>query len=169
MGLFNMFKKEEPQLEPIQADDNAIVAMADGKLIDVATVSDPMFAQKALGDGVAFQYPGDSVTICAPANGELTALFPTGHAFGITMNNGVELLVHIGINTVESKGEGFTKLSKKQGDQVKAGDPIMKVDLKKLSAKYEMPTMLIVTNANEREIKFIDPQDVKRGQSVTEE
>ena len=83
-----------------------------------------------------------------------------------TANNGVELLIHCGIDTVNANGDGFRLLKKKQGDTVKAGDPIVEVDLKKLSAKYDMSTMLIVTNANGREIAFIDPAEVKRGESV---
>jgi len=106
------------------------------------------------------------MTICAPANGNLTVLFPTGHAFGVTMKNGVELLVHIGINTVEANGDGFKVLNFKQGDEVKAGDPIVTVDFKKLGAKYDMSTMLIVTNANGQTITFRQPGDVKRGESV---
>jgi phosphotransferase system IIA component len=82
------------------------------------------------------------------------------------MANGVELLVHIGIDTVNSKGEGFKLLGKKQGDTVKAGVPIVEADLKKLSKKYAMPVMLIVTNSAEHEVKFIVPQSVTRGQKI---
>ena len=57
--------------------------------------------------------------------------YPTGHAFGVTRSDGVELLVHCGINTVDAKGDGFRLLNKKQNDEVKAGDPIVEVDLKK--------------------------------------
>jgi phosphotransferase system IIA component len=84
------------------------------------------------------------------------------------MANGVELLVHIGIDTVNSKGEGFRLLGKKQGAAVKAGEAIVEVDFKKLSAKYEMPVMLIVTYANDQKITFKAPCDVKRGDSVIE-
>lgn len=167
MGLFgSLFGSNDPKLSPVDADDSSIVAPADGELIDVTTVSDPVFAEKMMGDSIAFTYSADKAVICAPANGTLTVLFPTGHAFGITMKNGVELLVHIGINTVESKGDGFKLFSKKQGDAVKAGDPIVEVDIKKLKASYDMSTMLIVTNANEHTIKFIDPGKVTRGQKV---
>lgn len=164
MGLFDRFKKED--LPALDVEDDAIVAPANGKLIDVSTVSDQMFAQKMLGDSVAFAYDGDKVTICSPANGELTTLFPTGHAFGITRNDGVEILVHIGIDTVNAKGDGFKTGKYKQGDKVKAGSPIVTVDLKKLKANYDMSTMLIITNANGKTIQFIAPQDVKRGQSI---
>ena len=168
MGLFDRFlkKEEEVQLPELHVSDEAIVAIADGELIDVSTVSDPVFAEKMMGDSVAFRYSGDKVTLCAPANGTLSVLFPTGHAFGVTMNNGVELLVHCGVNTVAANGEGFRLLKKKQGDAVKAGDPIVEADLKKLSQNYDMSTMLIITNANSQTIAFIDPCSVKRGDSV---
>ena len=166
MGLFGNLFKKQPELEPVNVGDDAIVAVADGKLIDITTVPDPVFAQKMMGDGVAFKFDADSMTICAPANWNLTVLFPTGHAFGVTMKNGVELLVHIGINTVEANGDGFKVLNFKQGDEVKAGDPIVTVDFKKLGAKYDMSTMLIVTNANGQTITFRQPGDVKRGESV---
>lgn len=165
MGLFDSFKKKEV-LEPVNASDTDIVALADGQLIDVTTVSDPMFAEKMMGDSVAFTYTGSKVTICSPANGKLSAMFPTGHAFGVTMKNGVELLVHIGIDTVNAKGDGFRVLGAKQDDTVRAGDPIVEVDLKKLSKKYDMPVMLIVTNANDQTITFRSPCAVKRGESV---
>lgn len=168
MGLFDKLRKKEETvtLEPINVDDEAIVALADGELIDVHTVSDQVFAQEMMGKSVAFKFNKDKVILCSPANGTLGVLFPTGHAFGIIMNSGVEFLVHIGIDTVNAKGDGFKVLSKKQGDTVKAGEPIVEVDLKKLSAKYDMSTMLIITNANDKEIEFIEPQTVTRGQSL---
>lgn len=163
--MFNFFKKKEV-LQALSVADDAIVALADGELIDVTTVSDPMFAEKVMGESVAFKYTGDKVVICAPANGVISVVFPTGHAFGITMKNGVELLVHIGVNTVETNGDGFKLLGKNQNDSVKAGEPIVEVDLKKLSQKYDMSTMLIVTEANEQAITFVGPCTVTRGQSV---
>ncbi len=167
MRLFNIFKKEE-HLETITVRDDEIVAMADGKLIDVREVQDEMFAQKMLGDSVAFIYDQDIVTLCAPCNGELSVLYPTGHAFGLTMNNGVEILVHIGVNTVNANGKGFTLFSKKQGDRVKAGEPIVKVNIKELKKSYEMSTMLIITNANNQVIEFIKPQQVTKSQKIIE-
>ena len=163
--MFNFFKKKEELKNNIVVNDDAIVAIADGQLIDVSTVPDPVFAEKMMGDSVTFTYD-DKVVLCSPANGELSVLFPTGHAFGITTKHGVELLVHCGVNTVEANGDGFKILSKKQGDSVKAGDPIVEVDLKKLRAKYNMSTMLVVTNANTQTIQFIEPTTVKLGQSI---
>ncbi len=147
MGLFDkLFKKEEevvlPALENVADED--IVAIADGELIDVSTVSDPVFAEQMMGKSTAFKFDKDKVVLCSPANGTLAVLFPTGHAYGIAMNNGVE----------------------KQGDAIKAGDPIVEVDIKKLSKTYDMSTMLIITNANDKELDFVDPQTVTRGQKV---
>ena len=168
MGLFDkLFKKEEvvlPALENVADED--IVAIADGELIDVSTVSDPVFAEQMMGKSTAFKFDKDKVVLCSPANGTLAVLFPTGHAYGIAMNNGVELLVHCGVDTVNAKGDGFKLLGKKQGDAIKAGDPIVEVDIKKLSKTYDMATMLIITNANDKELDFVDPQTVTRGQKV---
>ena len=171
MGLFDkLFRKEEknslPELPPVSDDD--IVALADGEVIDVKTVPDEMFAEEMMGRTMAFRYDGDKVTLCSPANGTLAVLFPTGHAFGIMMNNGAELLVHCGIDTVNAKGDGFRLLGKKQGDKVKAGDPIVEVDIRRLSRDYDMSTMLIITNDNGMEYKFTDIWYVTRGQKVVE-
>ena len=169
MGLFDkLYKQEEavdfPALENVADED--IVAIADGELIDVSTVSDPVFAEQMMGKSTAFKFDKDKVVLCSPANGTLAVLFPTGHAYGIAMNNGVELLVHCGVDTVNAKGDGFKLLGKKQGDAIKAGDPIVEVDIKKLSKTYDMSTMLIITNANDKELDFVDPQTVTRGQKV---
>ena len=169
MGLFDkLFKKEEEVVLPeLKVGDEDIVALADGELIDIKTVSDPVFAEQMMGKSTAFKFPGDKVVLCAPANGTLAVLFPTGHAYGLQMNNGVELLVHCGVDTVNANGDGFRLLGKKQGDTVKAGDPIVEVDLKKLSKTYDMSTMLIITNANDKELDFVDPKPVTRGEKVT--
>ena len=158
--MFKLFKKT------VSTENKGIVAPADGNMFSIENVSDPMFAQKLLGDGVAFKYEGDSVVVCAPASGSLSALFPTGHAFGVTTPEGVELLVHIGIDTVSANGEGFKILGKNQGDKVNAGDPVVEVDLKKLSEKFDMSTMLIITNDNGKKIDFIEFGEVKKGQTI---
>ena len=158
--MFKLFKKT------VATENKGIVAPADGNMFSIENVSDPMFAQKLLGDGVAFKYEGDSVVVCAPASGSLSALFPTGHAFGVTTPEGVELLVHIGIDTVSANGEGFKILGKNQGDKVNAGDPVVEVDLKKLSEKFDMSTMLIITNDNGKKIDFIEFGEVKKEQTI---
>lgn len=167
MGLFDKLKKNTAvKLPEITVPDDRIVAMADGEMIDVSTVSDDVFSKKMMGDSVAFRYADDKVILCSPANGTLSVLFPTGHAFGVTMKNGVELLVHCGVNTVEANGDGFRVLGKKQSEEIKAGDPIVEVDLRKLRSKYDMSTMLVITDANNQNITFKEPQKVSRGEAV---
>lgn len=166
MGLFDrLFKKEEP-LPELNIPDSDIIAVSDGTIVDIKTVPDPMFAEELLGKSIAFRFDKDKVMICSPANGVLSAVFPTGHAFGVTTNEGVDLLVHIGIDTINSKGDGFRLMGKKQGDRVRAGEPVVEADVRKLSQNYDMSTMLIITNPNGKEFTFIEPQNVVRGQSV---
>ncbi len=98
-------KKNRTNFPELNIDDKTIVAVADGELIDVSTVSDPVFAEQMMGKSAAFKYEADRVVLCSPANGILAVLFPTGHAYGVVMNDGVELLVHCGVDTVNAKGD----------------------------------------------------------------
>lgn len=156
------FLKKKVQYESLNIENNKITSLGNGQLIPIENVKDEMFAQKMLGDSIAFEFKGNNVDIFSPCNGELSVLFPTGHAFGITSEDGVEILVHIGVNTVNNKGVGFKLLDKKQGDKVKAGDPIVSVDFDKLSKTYDMSTMLIITNSNDLKINFKRVGEVKR-------
>lgn len=97
-----------------------------GRAVPIEDVPDEVFSQKMLGDGLAVA-PFEGVAV-APIAGELVTMFPTGHAFGIRSPEGVEVLVHIGLNTVEMKGQGF-QAHKNQGDKVKAGEKIVTFDL----------------------------------------
>lgn len=157
-------KEESALLLPSVADD-ALVSVADGEMIDITTVQDETFAEKILGDGVAFVLEGD--TIVAPCNGTLGVLAETGHAFAISRPDGVEVLVHVGINTVAEKGNGFTNLAK-EGTVVKAGQPIVKVNLQALRGKgYDMTTMLIITDDDGKKIQFQPFGKVKKGEMVS--
>jgi len=159
--MFGLFKKK-PVYEALNLGNDKITSVGNGKLIPIESVTDEMFAQKMLGDSIAFKFEGNGVDIFAPANGTLSVLFPTGHAFGIVADDGVEILVHIGVNTVENKGAGFKILDKKQGDAVKAGDPIVSVDFDKLSGKFDMSTMVIITNANGKNVELVREGNVSR-------
>ncbi len=99
---------------------------AKGKLVKIDEVPDEVFSQKMMGDGYAL-VPEDG-TFVAPIDGVLESVFDTGHAYGITGDDGIELLVHIGIDTVELRGQGF-QILKQAGEKVKAGDPVIQVDL----------------------------------------
>jgi len=102
-----------------------VLAPLDGTVVDLESVPDEVFAQKMAGDGVAID-PSGRVAV-APVTGDLVKLFPGGHAFGISTAEGVELIVHIGLDTVELKGEGFENIAT-EGQVVQAGTPIVSFD-----------------------------------------
>jgi PTS system glucose-specific IIA component len=104
----------------------SILAPIDGTTLELEQVPDEVFAQKMVGDGLAIN-PSGSVAV-APITGTLVKLFPGGHAFGIATPEGVELIVHIGLDTIELKGTGFTNIAT-EGQQVQAGTPIVRFDL----------------------------------------
>ncbi|MBR9649203.1 glucose PTS transporter subunit IIA [Clostridium tyrobutyricum] len=135
---------------------NLLLSPADGEIVTLEEVPDPTFSEKLLGDGFAVIPSGDN--IYAPADGEITVLFPTKHAFAITTAQGLELLIHIGIDTVALNGEGFTA-HVKQGDKVKKGDLILNLDSKFIKSKGKnMITPVIVTNMD-----IVDNIDIKKG------
>lgn len=118
-----------------------------GEAVELATIQDEAFATGALGKGIAIQ-PIDG-KVYAPANGTITILFPTLHAIGITTENGTEILIHVGMDTVQLEGEGFTS-HVQQGDKVIAGQLLLTVDLEVIRNKgYETVTPVIVTNTND--------------------
>jgi sugar PTS system EIIA component len=102
-----------------------VLAPLDGTVVELENVPDEVFAQKMVGDGVAID-PSGAVAV-APVPGTLAKLFPGGHAFGIATSDGVELIVHLGLDTIELKGEGFEKLAV-EGQVVHAGTPIVRFD-----------------------------------------
>ncbi|MFC3929023.1 beta-glucoside-specific PTS transporter subunit IIABC [Streptococcus caprae] len=148
LGLPN--EKHPVEVPATTVSDETFVAVADGNLVALENVKDEVFASKAMGDGVALV--PITGTIVAPVNGELTTVFPTGHAYGIVRPDGVEVLVHIGINTVELAGQGFTSLVQ-QGQTVKAGQAIGTVDLELVKEKgYDTSIMTIITDAKGKDI-----------------
>jgi len=102
-----------------------VLAPLDGTVIDLETVPDEVFAQKMVGDGVAIA-PSGQVAV-APVAGTLVKLFPGGHAFGIATSDGFELIVHLGLDTIELKGQGFENIAT-EGQLVQAGTPIVRFD-----------------------------------------
>lgn len=115
-----------------------------GTVIPLSDVPDAMFAEGAMGPGVAIDPTGN--TVVAPANATVATLFPTGHAIGLVLEDGTELLIHVGIDTVGLKGDGFTPLVK-AGDTVMAGDPLLTFDPAKIRAAGLSPiTPVIVLN-----------------------
>lgn len=122
----------------------AYVAFMAGKLLSLEKVNDPVFSQKIMGDGFAIE-PSQGEVV-APCEGEVVTVFPTGHAYGLKQKSGRELLIHLGIDTVELKGRGF-KTFVSEGQKVKTGEILGEIDLAvvKESGK-EVTSMLIFTN-----------------------
>jgi sugar PTS system EIIA component len=119
-----------------------VLAPLDGTVVALEDVPDEVFAQKMAGDGVAIA-PSGSVAV-APISGDLVKLFPGGHAFGISTSESVELIVHIGLDTIELKGEGFENIAT-EGQQVKAGTPIVRFDRATIERKGKMIVSPVVS------------------------
>lgn len=132
--MFCLFSKKSQLLAPL-----------DGSVIAIDQVPDAVFAQKTVGDGAAIaDVTGDLV--CAPADGSLEMVFHTNHAFVVKTTDELEVLVHIGINTVELKGQGFERLVE-PGTAVKAGQPIIRIDRSViLGAGLSLVTPVVITN-----------------------
>lgn len=140
-------EKKEELRDNTNVDKVEIKAPIEGKLIPLSEVKDAAFAQGALGKGVAI-IPTKGV-VKAPISGEVTTIFPTLHAIGITSNEGVEMLIHIGLDTVQLEGKYF-KANVKQGDKVNVGDLLIEFDIKGIEgAGYSIETPVIITNTNE--------------------
>ena len=118
MGLFDIFKKKEKTVVTIYSPMN-------GKVIELKEVPDEAFAQKMVGDGCAIE--PDKGIICSPIDGQLMNIFPTNHAIIFETIDGLEMIVHFGIDTVKLDGKGFQKL--REPGPIKIGDEIIKYDL----------------------------------------
>ena len=127
-----------------------VIAPCSGRIVDITEVPDAVFSGKMMGDGIAIWQEGAEV--CAPVDGELTLIAETKHAFGITTPEGVQLLVHVGLETVELGGQGFDVLVK-AGQKVKAGDPVLRVDMDLMHDKgIEMIVPVVVLGDDYQEL-----------------
>lgn len=144
------FKKEEKVFSPFN-----------GVVKPITEAPDQVFSQKIMGDGCCFDL-ADGIVV-SPVDGEITTIFETKHAIGITSKKGNEFIIHVGMDTVSLGGEGFTAFVK-TGDKIKAGDKLLEVDIEKIKDKVpSMVTPLVVTNLGDK--KLLDPKngDVNRG------
>lgn len=133
--MLKLFKRKKDRI--------SLTVPCKGQLIPLEEVEDAMFAKKLLGDGFAVQ-PLDDV-ICAPCSGRITMIADSAHAFGITLNNGAEVLVHVGLDTVNLKGEGFTVMTQLHAS-VKKGTPVLKINrafMKEKHLNLTIPVILI--------------------------
>lgn len=143
-----------------------IFAGIKGHFIPLENISDPTFASLAMGPGFAVE-PVEGV-VCAPADATVTMTFPTGHAVGLTCQDGTEILIHIGIDTVNLNGKGF-KILVNKGDLVKAKDELVRFDLNEIrKAGYHTPVMTIFTNTAKEDIRISAPENVEISTPVAE-
>lgn len=156
--------KEEVKTEA-KAREVILAAPVDGECVAVENIKDPVFSSGALGKGVAF-IP-ENGEIKAPADCEITMVADTGHAVGFTTDNGAEVLIHIGMDTVEMKGKGFS-VHVKEGQKVKKGQLLVTVDLAAVKAAgFETTTPMVVTNSDDfKEPEILGKGIVKTGDAV---
>ena len=154
--MFGLFK----------AKKQMIVSPSDGDVMDLSEVPDEVFSQKMAGDGIAIT--PRSNTFIAPVTGIVTKIFSTNHAFSIKTRAGLEVLVHIGLDTVELNGEGFKRLVE-EGDKVALGKPIIYADLEFISSKgKEIVTPIVLNHEKELILNRLGIRTVREGQELIE-
>jgi len=152
--MFNIFKKSLTVVAPIS-----------GKTVDLSKVPDPVFAQKMAGDGIAIDSTGDIVV--TPCDGIISLIMDSKHAFAITTNSGIELLVHVGLETVSLSGEGFEVLQS-VNTKVTAGTPILKLDRSFIESKgICLITPVLIANPDKlKELNTVVNAEVSCGKDV---
>ncbi|WP_443862977.1 beta-glucoside-specific PTS transporter subunit IIABC [Fusobacterium ulcerans] len=148
-----------------EAEDIIIKSCIEGEAIELSKVKDEAFASGSIGKGVGI-IPQKGV-LYAPADGEISTVFVTGHAVGMATDKEAEILMHIGINTVEMNGEGFIK-KVKDGQKVKAGDILIEFDIEKIKrAGYDTTTMMVISNSEEySDIGVLNLGEVKQNNDI---
>jgi PTS system glucose-specific IIA component len=142
-----------------------VLAPVSGQAVPLGEVPDEVFAEGMAGEGGAI-VPGASGEAVAPLSGTLVKLFEGGHAFGIETDGGVELIVHVGLDTIEMRGSGFEKLAT-EGDRVEAGQPIVRFDLDEIrNAGYDPVTPVVVTNAEDHPVSNLRTGEVSAGEPL---
>lgn len=157
--MFNFFKKNK------DFKDIIFKSPIKGEIINIEDVEDPVFATKVLGEGVAIKpFEGK---VFAPINSVVETIFPTNHALGIKLKNGIEILIHIGINTVELKGEYF-KAYVENGTEINEGDLLVEFDLEKIKELgYSVTTPIIITNMGDfSKMEIIQKGNIENGQDL---
>lgn len=142
---------------------NSIVAIATGETIPLESVNDEVFSSKSLGEGVAFKLLENRIV--SPINGTVVSVFPSGHAIGLRSNDGMEILIHIGIDTVRLNGKGF-KVKVQNEESVNAGQELVELDMDYLSAsELDLTTMMIITEQKGKTITLENFGCVTAGES----
>lgn len=157
----------ENDIDMVAKADKKVITLAapcDGNIYLLSQSKDQMFREEVLGKG-CFIYP-ESEIICSPIKGKIVALFPTNHAIGIEGQNGENVLLHVGINTIEMNGEGFYSFVNK-GDLVESGDKLLSVDIKTVIKKGYIPDVyIIITNVDKFNVLPICTRKVHSGDEL---
>ena len=147
--LHRLFGEKEKNREcgkQIVCEKLTVYSPVKGVVIPLKEVEDPVFSEGIMGNGVGIQPVADQVY--APVEGVVAAVFPTGHALGIQTDDGMEVLIHIGINTVELEGKGF-KAFVKEGDRIKAGELLIEFNRKWIQEQgYPVTVVVLVSNGS---------------------
>ncbi|MEJ7843794.1 MAG: PTS glucose transporter subunit IIA [Rubrobacter sp.] len=144
-----------------------VLAPIPGRAVLLGEVPDEVFAQGMAGEGGAI-VPVASGEVLAPVSGALVKLFEGGHAFGIEADGGVELIVHVGLDTIEMRGTGFERLAV-EGDRVEAGQPVVRFDLEEIrGAGYDPVTLVVVTNPEDHPVRNLKNGEVRAGEPLFE-
>ena len=161
MSLFDFFRKKTKKTPSTEE----LTSPIRGSYLSLDQVPDPVFSSRAMGMGIGID-PVEG-EVMAPANGTITTVFPTGHAIGITTDMGVEILIHVGLDTVNLEGEGF-KVYVSEGDKVKTGTHLASFDIPKIKeAGYKVITPIVITNSDDfSNIKVVAPTDLTNEDTV---
>lgn len=169
MSLLDKFRKtntaEKPETIALQLAPNTVVAPCSGKGVLMADLPDPVFASGVMGASYGIEPVGD--VLYAPVTGTVTATTPTLHALGLESDDGVEVLLHIGVDTVTLRGDGFESFVS-QGQHVIAGEALMRFDRNKVKAAGFADTIItVVTNSYDfAQVDTIEAHDVEVGQTI---
>lgn len=158
-------KKTEENQDADEKSDAIICAPVDGTVIALKDVPDEVFSSGVAGDGVAINPTGNVIT--APASGVISVVLPSKHAVGMTLSNGAEILIHVGLNTVMLEGKGFD-VKVTEGQEVNAGDTLLSFDRDVIEgAGYALTTPILVTNMDDfGSIEVTDAENVKAGDNL---
>ncbi|MGW9527238.1 beta-glucoside-specific PTS transporter subunit IIABC [Paenibacillus terrae] len=164
--FFGVSNKTVTNSTEIQANPNEVMMAVEGQIVPLTSVNDEVFASEAMGKGAGIVPINGTVT--APVNGTVSSVYKTGHAIGIVSDSGIELLIHIGINTVKLKGQHFNPLVK-ENDQIKMGDKLVEFDLEQIKASgYDPTVMVIITNSTNYQVQVnLDDSNSKQLFHVT--
>lgn len=159
-------QKKDSQTVAAQTKQVTIFSPLNGEVVPLSNIKDAAFASGALGDGVAIE-PSEG-KLFAPVTGKVTALFPSNHAIGFTTDEGVELLIHIGMDTVELGGKYFTS-HVKMDSQVEKGQLLIEFDIQKIRQEgLVLTTPVVVTNHAEYTLAKTSQTQIKSGDQLIE-